>query len=56
MKCYYVNFLSFGTLNRFPFIVSHYDASRTHLRDTPHSVGLLSTNDQPDAGTLPDNT
>jgi hypothetical protein len=31
------------------------EASRSHS-DTPHSVGLLSTSDQPDVGTLPVNT
>ena len=34
---------------RFLVMTSPYGASRSHLLDTPHSVGLLWTSDQPDA-------
>jgi len=32
-------------------MASPYGAPRSHTLDTPHSVGLLSTSDQPDAKT-----
>ena len=42
---------SCGTLTRFWVTVSHYGASRSHSLDTPHSVGLPWTSDQPVAAT-----
>jgi len=34
---------------RFRIMASPYQASRSYLLDTPHSVGLLYTSDRPDA-------
>jgi len=40
---------SCGDSTRFKFTASPYKASRPHSLDTPHSVGLLLTSDQPEA-------
>jgi hypothetical protein len=40
-----------GASTRFRAMASPYEASWSHLLDTPHSVGLLHTSDQPDAET-----
>jgi len=46
--------LFFGACTRSPVKASPYRLLRL-LSDTPHSVWLLCTSDQPDAGTLPKN-
>jgi len=46
-----VSFSPFGASPRFRVMASSYGASQSHTLDTPHSVGLLRTNDQPVAET-----
>jgi len=51
MGCRYVItiFFSFALSTRFLFMSYPYGTSRSHLLDTPHSLGLPWTNDQSDA-------
>jgi hypothetical protein len=51
-----VTFFFLRRFDRFRVMASPYMASRSHSLDTPHSVELLWTNDQPDEETATDNT